>query len=125
MASGATLPIFTRYQLAHPNLSIGFVNPYTKEHAIEWLTTIKGQTDKSLERFNAGSDSDGLSIGDICPVRSIREIVGEVDNYIGDIGIGRLLDSKLLTGESDKDWEEKNGSLPAGDPRIVWTIGGT
>jgi hypothetical protein len=69
---------------------------------------------------------------DYCPVRVIREVLenGE-DVYLGDIGINRLGDGKLLAppgAEVDNElvarYAGENAQREPGDPDIVWTIGG-
>ncbi|SJL06087.1 uncharacterized protein ARMOST_09423 [Armillaria ostoyae] len=103
--------------------------PYLQEHAGSWLPHIKSLSDKILEELDSARDEASLRIVDDCPVRYIREVKEDgTDVFIGDVAIIRcpLMDltssSDISQGEKDRLLAE-NVSRPAGDPKIVWTIG--
>ena len=74
---------------------------------------------------------DLITVGE-CPVRAIREIEEDgQDVYLGDIGISRCLEERLLvlpdreaSEEKMKEYIDLNSRREVGDPDIIWTIGG-
>ncbi|KAG6903631.1 hypothetical protein DXG01_016133 [Tephrocybe rancida] len=106
--------------------------PYLTEHAEAWYEKIKAQSDDALATLEAARDSTEPILVDICPVRVIRELKEDgTDVYVGDIGILRVGDGKLLAPPSEAADKEKkakylegNNALLLGDPNIAWTIGG-
>ncbi|KAK0481810.1 hypothetical protein IW261DRAFT_1583758 [Armillaria novae-zelandiae] len=103
--------------------------PYLQEHADYWLSQVKLLSDKILEELDSARDEALLRIVDDCPVRYIREVREDgTDVFIGDVAIIRCTMMDLTTS-SEISQEEKdrllveNISRPAGDPKIVWTIG--
>ncbi|KAK0198761.1 hypothetical protein F5146DRAFT_105887 [Armillaria mellea] len=103
--------------------------PYLKEHADYWLSHVKLLSDKILKELDSARDEAPLRIVDDCPVRYIREVKEDgTDVFIGDVAVIRCTMMDLTTS-SEISREEKdrllleNISRPAGDPKIVWTIG--
>lgn len=61
---------------------------------------------------------------DACPVRSIREVQADgTDIFLGDIFFHRAR-FEYLQGEEKKRKAGENDAKLAGDPSILWTVGG-
>jgi hypothetical protein len=65
------------------------------------------------------------------PVRYIREVREDgSDIFIGDVGMMRCMHGELMGPGGVLDWsnkakfEEENNAIPAGEPHIIWSIGG-
>jgi hypothetical protein len=110
------------------------VNVITTEHAEAWFAFIKSQSDAILSKLEAAKDTKDLITVDKCPVRAIREVLANGEEvYLGDIGIQRCTDGKLLAASagiqaSDEEitrYEDENSRRSVGDPEIVWDFGGT
>ncbi|KAK0505772.1 hypothetical protein EDD18DRAFT_5226 [Armillaria luteobubalina] len=103
--------------------------PYLQEHADYWLSHVKSLSDKMLEELDSARDEASLRIVDDCPVRYIREVKEDgTDVFIGDVAIIRCTMMDLTTSsEIGREGMDRllaeNISRPAGDPKIVWTIG--
>lgn len=83
---------------------------------------------KQLEDSKTEPD---LTVVGGCPVRYIREVREDgSDVFIGDVGMMRCMHGELMGPDGVLDWsnkaklEEENNAIPAGDPRIIWSIGG-
>ncbi|KAG6842418.1 hypothetical protein C0991_007548 [Blastosporella zonata] len=106
--------------------------PYTAEHAEAWYKKIKTQSDDTLAALEAARETAEPILVGASPVRVIREVKDDgTDVYLGDIGVARVHDGKLLAPPSEAVDEEKiakyleaNIALSVGDENIVWTIGG-
>ncbi|KAG5647668.1 hypothetical protein DXG03_008391 [Asterophora parasitica] len=105
--------------------------PYTKEHAEEWYAKIKQSSDAILAELEAARESPELVLVGESPIRVIRQVKedGE-DVYVGDIGIIRCVEGKLLAplaspvdDEHQANYVEANAALAVGDPNIIWTFG--
>ncbi len=123
------IPIFkVSMQMNMVNTRLRLTLPH-QEHADSWLSHVKLLSDKTLGELDSARDEASLRVVDDCPVRYIREVKEDgTDVFIGDVAIIRcpFMD---LTSSSEISQEEKdrllaeNVSRPAGDPKIVWTIG--
>ncbi|KAF8079030.1 hypothetical protein FPV67DRAFT_1467259 [Lyophyllum atratum] len=105
--------------------------PYTTEHAEAWYARVKATSDRALAELEAARESPNLILVGECPLRTIREVRedGE-DVYLGDIGLMRAFDGKLLApagapvdDEQKAKYVEANAALSLGDPKIIWTVG--
>jgi RimJ/RimL family protein N-acetyltransferase len=104
------------------------------EHAEGWFKSVQAYSDAVLSKLEAAKDSQGLITVDECPVRAIREVTANGEEvYLGDIGIQRCTDGKLLAAsvgvqannEEIARYEDENSRRIVGDPEIVWDFGGT
>ena len=100
------------------------------DHAEKWVGSVKDKADSILGALESARDDPQLLFVDGCPVRFLREVKDDgTEVFIGDIGMFRCPYGELM-GPSGVDWEgkakyeEENNKLPAGDPGIVWSIGG-
>lgn len=104
--------------------------PYTTEHAEAWYAKVKALSDGTLKELEAAKESPDLILVGDCPVRAIREVKGDgEDTFIGDIGIMRSADGKLMAPAGADDerkakYVEENAARKLGDPKITWTVGG-
>ena len=88
--------------------------------------------EKVLAELEAARGVEGLITVGECPVRAIREIKEDgQDVYLGDIGISRCLEGRLLALPDREASEERmqeyidcNSQRKVGDADIIWTIGG-
>lgn len=103
--------------------------PYTTEHAEAWYAKVKALSDGTLKELEAAKESPDLILVGDCPVRAIREVKGDgEDTFIGDIGIMRSADGKLMAPAGADDerkakYVEENAARKLGDPKITWTVG--
>jgi hypothetical protein len=100
--------------------------PYLMEHAVSWLTLAKADADAIWnESEQADAESPDGSLVDGCPVRSILE---ENDDgsytFLGDCGIGRSTFDEVIDVEERTRLVQENNARPAGDPDIIWSMGG-
>jgi hypothetical protein len=102
--------------------------PYLMEHAVSWLTQAKANADaiwNELEQANTESPDGPLKVVDGCPVRSILE---ENDDgsytYLGDCGFDRNMFYDVMDVEERARLVQENDARPAGDPDIIWSMGG-
>jgi hypothetical protein len=98
------------------------------EHAVSWLTQAKADADaiwNELEQANTESPDGPLKVVDGCPVRSILE---ENDDgsytYLGDCGFDRNMFHDVMDVEERARLVQENDARPAGDPDIIWSMGG-
>ncbi|KAG6890041.1 hypothetical protein C0995_012498 [Termitomyces sp. Mi166 len=104
--------------------------PFLLEHAEAMYEKFKVIWDFCQAELEAARESPELVLVGNCPVRAIREVLEDgSDVFLGDIGITRAKDGKLLAPPDETDDEnaaryvEINMSLPAGDPNITWSVG--
>lgn len=98
------------------------------EHAVSWLTQTKGEADAiwdELQHANAESPDGPLKMVGGCPVRSILE-ENEDGSYtfLGDCSIDRDRFDDVMDLEERARLVKENNARPAGDPDIIWSIGG-
>jgi hypothetical protein len=98
------------------------------EHAVSWLTQAKADADaiwNGLEQANAESPDGPLKLVGGCPVRSVLE---ENDDgsytYLGDCGFVRHTFDDVTDVEERARLLRENNARPAGDPSIIWSMGG-
>ena len=84
-----------------------------------------------ITSLNEAKHDVELIVTESCPVRFLREVKDDgTEQFIGDIGFFRYNRGELMGAEGTIDWsikaewEEKNRSLPLGDPSIIWALGG-
>lgn len=103
--------------------------PYLPEHADSWIQSVKEESDVTLEylRKSAEEFPDGpLQFVDTCPVRHIREVKEDgTDVLLGDVNFRRSPFEEVLDEVERKQMQEDNAKKQAGDPTIVYAIGGT
>jgi len=105
--------------------------PYTSEHAEAWYARVKASSDSALAELEAARESPDLMLVGECPVRVIREVKEDSEDvFLGDIGIMRSIDGKLMApvgapvdDEQKAKYVEANAALSLGDPKIIWTVG--
>ncbi|KAF5385307.1 hypothetical protein D9615_001177 [Tricholomella constricta] len=105
--------------------------PYLTEHAEAWYAKVKASSDVVLAELEAARESPDLLLVGGCPVRTIRKVQESGEEvYLGDIGIFRCLDGKLMTpvgipvdDEQVAEYVETNAALAPGNPQIIWTVG--
>jgi len=99
---------------------------------VEWLSGIKQGSDKILAELDAAKDGSEKITVDRCPVRYIRQVKEDgTDILLGDVEIGRSNRGELfgqnragqLNHDGKEAFDERNLSLPAGHPDIVWMPG--
>lgn len=104
------------------------------EHAEIWSAFVQASSKAVLNKLEAAKDDQDLIVVDGCPVRAVREVMANGEEvYLGDIGIQRCTDGKLLAisagvQANDKNitqYEEENTRRSVGDPEIIWVFGGT
>ncbi|KAG6846098.1 hypothetical protein H0H87_006462 [Tephrocybe sp. NHM501043] len=131
-AEDSTVPLYCRYA-SHTSPILGRIDMISKEHANAWYEKVKTQSDESIAILEAAREVPGPIIVGSCPVRAIRELKDDgTDVYLGDIGIVKVFNGKLLAPPNEANDAEKiaqyleiNNALPLGDEAIVWSIGGT
>jgi GNAT superfamily N-acetyltransferase len=105
-----------------------------KEHGESWFTSVQRSSEAVLSELEAAKDVQGLITVDECPVRAIREVKADGEQiYLGDIGIQRCTDGKLLAAsvgiQADAEkitrYANENSHRSVGDPEITWDVGGT
>ncbi|KAI0003817.1 GNAT domain-containing protein [Russula compacta] len=101
--------------------------PYLMEHAVSWLTQIKGDADAiwdELQHANAESPEGPLKMMRGCPVRSILE-ENEDGSYtfLGDCTIERNRFEDVMDLEERAQLVKENNTRPVGDPDIIWSMG--
>lgn len=117
--------------IRHRLLAQGPPYPYLQEHADFWVDANKEVCDaaiRELEEEHRINPDGPLKVLEFCPVRSIREVKADgTDVYLGDIGVDRCAHEELDDSNENKgnSLVEANMAKQAGDPSIVWTIGGT
>jgi hypothetical protein len=103
------------------------------EHAESWFATVYASSNAVLKELEAARDTKDLITVGSFPLRAIRELkVNDEDIYLGDIGLQRCVNGRLLTmsaGVQESDEEKarlakENLDRSLGDPEIIWTIGG-
>ena len=103
--------------------------PYLPEHADQWLTTIIEETDAAwneLVKASVEEPEAAPKIVSTCPVRVIREQKEDgSDVPLGDCGFVRCNFDEIVDVDEKRKQSEENRARPAGDPRIIWQIGGT
>lgn len=106
------------------------IDAILKEHATAWYARVKSLSDRVLEELEAAQESPDLILVGDCPVMAIREVKEDgKDIFLGDIGIRRSEDGKLMApaGADDEQkakYVEENAAFKLGDPKITWTVGG-
>lgn len=122
--------------------------PYLREHGEQWvkdsckeieqvLSTLQGELAENKDSYSSDhATTDAQSqrtFFDVCPFTCIREVLTAdaetgaplKDILIGDIKLGRYTFYELgLASEERVEAQRKNNSLPAGDEKIAWTLGG-
>ncbi len=103
--------------------------PYHAEHADSWLESVKKDTDvafEELERAQTEHPDEPPVAVDSCPVRIIREVHEDgTDVLLGDVMFVRERWPDVLDKEAKDALAKPNSERPAGDPEIIWCIGGT
>jgi len=106
--------------------------PYLPEHAKTWFAFAQRYSKTVLSKLDAARAAPELIIVNACPVRAIREVKENGEEiYLGDIGIDRCMDGKLLAlsagAQADDEqaarYKEENCGRRAGDPDIIWYFG--
>jgi len=105
--------------------------PYLLEHAEAWYSGCKKASDEILAHLEEAKESPESVLVSGCPVRAIRKVNEEgEEEYLGDIGITRLQNGRLLAPplapldeEHLAKYVAENVALSLGDPEIVWTVG--
>jgi hypothetical protein len=116
--------------------------PYLYDHGVEWIKAhckeneeILSTLRKNLEQgggFNT-KGAVGLVSFDRCPFTCIREVQAEEtgtgtplnDRLIGDLKLARYTFYEHLHNNAERSKAQlRIENLPAGDERIVWTLGG-
>ncbi|KAF9555384.1 hypothetical protein CPC08DRAFT_642930 [Agrocybe pediades] len=108
--------------------------PYTLEHSTFWVNKCKSECEPILKQLHDAKDNPDPIIVRDAPIRYIREVKEDgTDIFIGDVGfircpMGELMSPKGLPlgtfdWENKQKMEDENNALPAGDPRIIWSIG--
>jgi hypothetical protein len=107
---------------------------WSAEHAKTWFAFAQRYSKTVLSKLDAARAAPELIILNACPVRAIREVKENGEEiYLGDIGIDRCMDGKLLAlsagAQADDEqaarYKEENCGRRAGDPDIIWYFGGT
>lgn len=90
--------------------------PYTQDNAIDWISRSKTRADAVFSELLSGNEFVGG-----CPVRTIREVQDDgTETFLGDVSIDREDPDAPWVHESDAE----NSTKLAGDPTIIWSIGG-
>lgn len=98
-------------------------HPYTENDAKEWLTIATKRSKAILAALEGQADSQKA---EGCPVNAIREMKEDgTQVFLGSIGVFRGSFSHLEISEEMSRLKEENLQREAGDPGIVWAIGGT
>ncbi|OSD03197.1 acyl-CoA N-acyltransferase [Trametes coccinea BRFM310] len=101
--------------------------PYLPQHAEEWLTKIKTDTDAARERLDRANEEHGDAppvVVPCWPIRSLREVREDGSElFIGDITLVRERWPDLEDKEAKATLERANAAKEDGDPSIVWCIG--
>jgi hypothetical protein len=96
----------------------------THEHAIDWITRIKGVTDKVWSQIQDSDSSSSPPVFEWCPVRVIREVNDDGSQiFLGDCGMDRWGYDDILNKEEHERLSAENAARKAGDEDIVWMIG--
>jgi RimJ/RimL family protein N-acetyltransferase len=102
--------------------------PYTEEHAVWWINTIKTQTDnvlRELEDVHSHNPEAPLCIVGHCPVRILREEKEDgADMFLGDCGLTRWGYQTVTDSLERQRLAQANEDRPLGDPEILWDVGG-
>lgn len=97
-------------------------HPYLPSHATDWLSKIMSSSEDALKQLAADLQPRWM---EECPVRVLREVRPDgTDNMLGDIGVDRCGFPDVQDADEKKRLSEENLTRPAGDPEIVWCIGG-
>ncbi|TFK94422.1 hypothetical protein K466DRAFT_561105 [Polyporus arcularius HHB13444] len=102
-------------------------HPYLPQDADHWLTKIKAESDRAIEKLQRASVErpDGpLILVDESPVRTIREVQEDGSElFLGDIAIIRERWLDLEDKEAKQALTKANEEREVGDPAIVWCFG--
>lgn len=103
--------------------------PYHAEHADSWLEYVKKDTDAAFEELERAQiehpDEPPVAVNS-CPVRIIREVHEDgTDVLLGDVMFVRERWPDVLDKDAKEALSKPNAEKPAGDPEIIWCIGGT
>lgn len=97
-------------------------HPYLPVHASDWLTQIKAGSDEALQKL--AEEETHKPIG-LCPVRTLREVRSDGSDFLlGDINVDRCGYPDVQDPIERRRLSEQNSQRVAGDPDIVWCIGG-
>ena len=104
------------------------------DHAKTFLDKILAASTDVLKQLEDAKDEQELITVGRCPVQALRELKEDGSEiFLGDISLVRCMHGELMgaAGPDDVDWdnktnnEESNNQIPNGDPKIVWSFGGT
>lgn len=122
--------------------------PYLQEHAEAWvkasfkeieqvLSTLQRELAENEDAYSSNAVTNGTqsqrTFFDVCPFTCIREVLTAdaetgaplTDILIGDVKLGRYTFYEYgLESEERVEAQRRNNSLPAGDEKIAWTLGG-
>lgn len=103
--------------------------PYTEDDARSWLQKRKEESDQIMDELREGANDEPepgkLKLVSGCPVNILRELQPDgTEVYLGDISFTRCRWSEVKDDVLREGLVQENEARKAGDPAIVWELGG-